>query len=113
LENLAGLVLQAALFPVYGAFFSLLPLIGELIEPQPKGPIVLVIVCLIVVWGTLLGILLWKIFLALKKRFAAANPFECWECDALGKVMIANIASARRVSLLVQMNRKLGQLGMP
>src|SRR5262249_10116721 len=71
LENLVDLLVVAALFPVYLACFSLLPLIGEFVEPQPHGAIVLVIVCLVVMWGTLLGFLQWKIFLVLKKRFAA------------------------------------------
>jgi len=100
-ENLVDLVLGAALLPLFLACFLLFPLIGELIEPQPKGSIVLVIVCLVVVWGTFLGFLQWKIFLALKKRLAAASPFECWDCDALGNAMIAKISSARRVRLLV------------
>jgi len=59
--------------------------------------IVLPIIILGMSGGGLLGILVWKIFLAGKKRFAAAIPFEYWDCDTLGKVMIAKISNTERV----------------
>jgi hypothetical protein len=72
LENLVDLLLVFALLPPYLACFGLFPLLGALIEPQPKGLIVLAIICFVVLWGGLLGFLWWKIALVLKNRLAAA-----------------------------------------
>jgi hypothetical protein len=105
LENLVDLLLMAGLFPVFLGCFSLLPLLGELIEPQPQGNIVFVIVFLVVLWGGILAYFLVRVFLVLKKRFAASNPFECWDLDVIGKVMIAEIPTARRVGLLLHANQ--------
>jgi hypothetical protein len=105
LENLVDLLIMAALFPLFLGCFSLLPVVGELIEPQPQGNIVFIIVFLVVLWVGILTYLLVKVFLVLKKRFAAPNPFECWDLDVIGKVMIAEIPTARRVRLLLHANQ--------
>jgi hypothetical protein len=109
-ENLLDFLLVFALLPLGLLGFEVFPTLGILLEPQ--GLLLIPFLSLWLFWCGLIFFLLWKVYVAVKKYFHAANPFECWECDSLGKVMIARMTSARRVSLLMQMSEGLAQSGI-
>jgi hypothetical protein len=106
-ENFLDSLLAFALLPVGLLGFEVIPTLGIILEPQ--GLWLIPFLTFGLTWCGLLYFLLGKLYFSVRKRFFAVNPFECWECDFLGKVMIAKLTSARRVSLLMQMNLGMAQ----
>jgi hypothetical protein len=107
-RNFVDGLLVFALLPVGLLGFEIFPAIGIILEPN--GLLLVLFIALWLFWCGLLVFLLSKTYVVVKRRFLAANPFECWDCDALGKAMIAKIPNARRVRLLVGMNQELVQV---
>ena len=105
LENLVDSLLVLGFIPLYLLGFAIFPLLGSFFEPQ--GLLLIPFIGLGLLWCGLLFILFCMIFLRVKRRISASNPYECWECDALGKAMIAKIPNGKRVHLLIQINRAL------
>jgi hypothetical protein len=107
-ENFGDGLVALGLIPLGLLVFGLFPLLGSWLEPQG----ILLIFFLVGVglpWVGLTFFLLVRIYLIAKKRFLAATPFECWDCDYLGKVMVARMSSSRRAKLLMQLKQTLAE----
>ncbi len=105
LRNFMDALLIFALIPVGLLGFVVFPMMSCILL-QPQGLWAVPFLGFWLIWYGLLVSVLQMAFLTIKKQTAAANPFECWDCDRLGNVMISRIPSGRRVRLLIRMNAR-------
>jgi hypothetical protein len=106
-ENLAGVLFQFGLNPLWLLSLFLVLQCSGLLNPQG---VVLVLVN-VYVYSLVIGFTGFLILnrFAVEERFLAATPFDCWDCDDLGELMIAEMSSSRRAKLLMQLKRTLTQ----
>jgi hypothetical protein len=95
-KNWAEMFLVVILIFLWLCWMGVFCLIGEIIDPQPQEIEVLVIISLLIISCIPLGFLSFKLYFALKRRFVAEQPGECWEPDLLGELMVSPMPNWKR-----------------
>jgi len=105
-ENFIDGLIAFALIPAALVSVGMFALIGSSLNLQGIA-MILFMEGVGVPWIILTFFLLVKSYVILKKRYLAVTPFECWDCDHLGKIMVAQMSSPRRARLLMQLKQMM------
>jgi hypothetical protein len=106
-ENFAGILIEFGLNPLWLLSLFLFLLCGGSLNLQG----ILLVFFQVCVWLEVIGFTGFLVLnrLAVKRRCIAATPFECWDYDDLGKLMVAKMSSSRRAKLLVHLKQGMAQ----
>jgi hypothetical protein len=69
---------------------------GMVFGPRAQGVEVLIVISLFTIWWIAMGFLSLKLYFALKRRFVAEQPSECWQPDLLGELMVTQMPNWKR-----------------
>jgi hypothetical protein len=95
-KNWAEMLAAVVIIFLFMCWMGVFCFIGEIIDPNPPGIDVLIIISLLIISCIPFGVLSFKLFLALKRRFVAEKPSESWEPDLLGEIMVSPMPNWKR-----------------